>query len=192
MHSFVGGISLFSAVGSDISKIEFPLLEETDRFYAGPDVMVLLEEHVEETLRNEVFPLIMDCAENEEAQEILDDAKKVLVYEMGISLIVEKMPVYKQLAETVIPKEEERLRETILGHRHSVLVEPWYGYSFGSEVPVTLTSINYDDPDNGNYFTRDITRLDVVELGFRFLALLFLEYAKRNYGQKDPDRMSGS
>ena len=187
MHSFVGDISLFSAVGSDICKIEFPLLEETDRFYAGTDDMALLEEHIEETLRNEVFPLIMDCVEDEEAQEILDDAKEVLLYEMGISLIVEKMPVYKQLAETVIPKEEEQLRETILRHHHSVLAEPWYGYSFGSEVPVTVTSTNYDDPENGNYFTRDITRLDVVELGFRFLALLLLEYAKRNFVHSEQD-----
>ena len=188
----IGDTSLFNAVGSDIYEVEFPLLEKMSGYYLSQEETECMEKDVDEIMRLEAIPLIEDCADDKELKDVCNEFKGSLVHESGISLIIERILVYKQLAEAQIPAEEEKLRETILQHHLSILLEPWCDYSFRSAVPVTLTTTNYDNEDNGIFYPRDITRLDVVELGFRFLALLYVEYAKRNYGQKDPDRMSGS
>ena len=184
---FIGDISLFDAVGSDTYEVEFPLLEKMSGYYASQEEIELMEEEVDEIMGLEAIPLLEDCADAEEIRDVCSEVKEVLVHQSGISLIIERMLVYKQLAEAEIPEEEEKLREKILWHRLSVLLEPWCESSFVSTVPVTLTTTNYDNEDNGIFYPRDTTRLDVVELGFRFLALLFLEYAKRNFVHREQD-----
>ena len=62
------------------------------------------------------------------------------------------------------------------------MLEPWYeARPVGAEIPVIVTTTNLYDPDNGIMYARDLSRIDINELGFRFLALLYLEYAKKRF-----------
>ena len=193
IHSCVGDLNAFTAVGSIIEELEFPELEETDRYYASDETLSMLADSVRESLEDMSHKWLQGIADDKETEELLSEMLDTLVYENGVSVIIEALPVCRELSMISVPEEEEAFRKKILSNCFSVLLEPWFDTKPpGTDVPVVLTTINLDDPENGNMFTRDLSRMDVIELGFRFLTLLYLESVKYLYGQKDPDRMSGS
>ncbi len=192
MHSYVGDLNAFTAVGSIIEELGFPELEETDRYYASDETLSMLTDRVMESLKDMSHRWLQGLGKPE-TEDLLSEMLDALVYENGVSVIIEALPICRELSMISVPEEEEAFRKKLLSNCSSVLLEPWFDTKLsGTDVPVVLTTINLDDPENGNMFTRDLSRIDVIELGFRFLILLYLEYAKCFYGHKDPEGLSGS
>lgn len=163
-----------------IEELEFPELEETDRYYASDETMSMLADSVRESLEDMFHERLQGYVDDTE-EDLLSEMLETLVYENGVSVIIESLPVFRELSMIWLPDEEEAFRKKLLNNCFSILLEPWFAaMPPGTDMPVILTTINLDDPDHGNMFTRDLLRMNVIELGFRFLVLLYLEYVKRN------------
>ena len=173
----VGEPSLFGLVGSVLYWTDFPELDEEDRSFITPEMSERLGAGVKTRLKELVLPVLgKDAGFNGEKLEKLAMS---LVDEMGFALIIEQRPVYRELEKAVVPAEEEALKSGLLKRQYSIILEPVYYERAEGELPVSLTTLNGTDPETGNYIGSYPERIDVVELGFRFIALLYVEYVKR-------------
>ena len=180
LYCEIGNVmSLFSAVGCEMYVIPFPDLSDPGRANLPVDEVDALRGYAKDIIKREVAPFLQDGLKSPREWERLFDMSDDLVENMGHSLVVERLPVYRELEEINVPEKERWFRDRLVSRKGSVLLEPCLCECFDGVPPVVVSSLNYYYPDFENYLARDLSRFDVITLGFRFLTLMYLEYAKK-------------